>query len=195
MQALDVDTSCLVLVHGQVVVSWDQQITNLLHVDLHVADLDGELDAAVAAHNRVEDLLDNPRNDTLGFLISNLSSAHHGVRLSRTGLAVGEDGAVVTGKHIVDRAADGVVEDIVLGGVGGEHSVEGEGGGGVFAGEREALLRREADDLLAVGLALNAVLRPEPGDDFDCVRGRHNGGGGRVLVGGGESGRSRQPCR
>ena len=176
VQTLDVNALCLVLVHGQVVVVRYQQIANLLHVNLHVADFDGELDVPIAGHDRVEDLLDDSRNDTLGLGLVDVG-AHHGVCLSRTSLAIGEDGAVVASQHIVDCAADRVVKDILLGGVDGEDSVEGEGRGGVLAGDSEGFLGLEADDLLAVCLALDAVLRPETGDDLDCVWGCHCGGG------------------
>jgi hypothetical protein len=41
-----------------------QQILDLLHVDLHIADFDCILDGHVGGHDRGEDLLDYTRNET-----------------------------------------------------------------------------------------------------------------------------------
>ena len=124
-QALDVHATVLLLVDGQIVVLGREEVTDPLHVDFHVADSDSVFDRARTRHDAGKNLLHDTRNDTPPVLVIDVGS-HHGVRLARTRLAIGKDGAVVTVEDVVDGGPDGEVENVELFARHVEHTIEGE---------------------------------------------------------------------
>lgn len=73
-------------------------------MDLLIIDLDKTATYKVSLGSIIlgdgNDLLEGPWYDSAGFLI--LIAAHHGMGFSASGLAVGEDGAVVPLDDVVD---------------------------------------------------------------------------------------------
>lgn len=117
--------------YSQIVVLRHEQIANTLHVDFHVADSDGVLDVTRGCEDARKDLFDDTRDHTLASIVVDVAS-HHSIRLARSSLPVGEDGAVVSIENIVDGRADRVIEYINLARAHIEDSIEGEGPGGLL---------------------------------------------------------------
>ena len=75
-----------------------QQIPALVQIDFKVRDLDVELEVFFHGIDVIEDVIDNPRDDTLhgGIIYHSL----HGVGLPRRCLTVCKDGSIITTQHI-----------------------------------------------------------------------------------------------
>lgn len=97
----------------------------MLVVDLHHAHTDLEHVVGGAVGDFVEDLEDRAGDDAAHVLVLEVG-AHHGMRLARAGLALGEDGAVEPDEDVLDDGTRSKVEDVALERVHGVAPVEVE---------------------------------------------------------------------
>lgn len=111
-QPVDVRPQHVVLPHfqGLLVGLGVQEVMHLLVVDLHVADfhLVGEL-GALALGDGVEEGVAESGDDALA-----VPAPHHGVRLARPGLSVGEDARVVALERVLQDVPAEAVEHLLL---------------------------------------------------------------------------------
>mmetsp|Transcript_8478 Transcript_8478/g.12962 ORF Transcript_8478/g.12962 Transcript_8478/m.12962 type:complete len:292 (-) Transcript_8478:213-1088(-) len=110
-EVLHIDTGVLVLELELLLAVLEEQVSDFFVVDLEVGGSHQVLLGAVAL-NLLENGLEGSGHDTLQLLV--LGHSVNGKGLSRSGLPVGEDGAVVTLKHVVDDRVGRLQEDLLL---------------------------------------------------------------------------------
>lgn len=98
--------------HAQIHLGHVQQISNLIHIDFIVRNLDVKLQILFHRIDVIEDIVDNARNDTLLHRVPN--DTLHCVRLAGGCLTIGEYRSIVTGQHIRDNGLGRLIVDLLL---------------------------------------------------------------------------------
>lgn len=134
----NVRNTIFIFVNGEIRFGDIEKIANLVEIDFEVGHFDLKLKISVQRVDMVEDILNDPRNNTLltfaihhtldqSFRVSRTrrASSHlHGVSLAARCLSVGKDRAVVTTENIFDDLFCCFVVDFLLRGIRSKDFVE-----------------------------------------------------------------------